>query len=67
MQGQVSKAAFIRALGLVLQCADADIEKTVLYDEETVEITYSSGSTKQVNIACDSRRAIIIDVVKATM
>lgn len=46
--------------------AGGDVETLVLSkDETTVTISYSSGSTRDVNIECDSGIQIIQDVVKA--
>ncbi len=35
-----------------------------LIDDEHVEITYNGGGKRKVNIACDSYKAIMIDVLK---
>ena len=41
--------------------------KRLVYDDytESVIVTYSNGSEKRVNIACDSGVALIRDVMKA--
>lgn len=67
MQGQVNKAAFVRAVGFLLQAADVGVEKVVLYDDETALVMFESGAKKQVDITCDSRAAIILDITKAVM
>lgn len=46
--------------------AGGDVETLVLSkDETTVTISYGSGSTRDVNIECDSGIQIIQDIVKA--
>jgi hypothetical protein len=65
MEVKVNTAAFVRAVGMVLQAADVGIDKAVLYDDETVEITYSSGRSQFVDIARDSRLEILKDIIQA--
>ena len=65
MEVKVNTAAFVRAVGLVLQAADLGIEKAVLSDSETVEITYTSGQSQLVDIARDSRIEILKDIIQA--
>lgn len=48
--------------------AGADIAKMKLMDDgDTVQITFNSGCTKDINIACDSGIAIIKDVASSLM
>jgi len=65
MDEQISKDSFVRILGVIIHDADSDVLTTELENDETVLITFKGGHTKQVNIACDSRLAIIKDVIRA--
>ncbi|MCM1121806.1 MAG: hypothetical protein NC416_04410 [Eubacterium sp.] len=49
---------------LIVTRAGAHIEKMALSDDENkIHITFDSGSSREVNIACDSGIAIIKDVI----
>ncbi len=51
---------------LIATRAGTHIEKMTLSDDENkIRITFDSGSSRDVNIACDSGIAIIKDVVSA--
>ena len=63
----MKKGAFIIMLGFVLKAAGVGLYQCYLNDEndEEVILVFENGYVKKVNIACDSRLAIIQDVVKA--
>lgn len=67
MDVRITKKSFVAALGVILGTANTEVVETMLLDEETVLVTFKGGHTKKVNIACDSRAQIIIDVTKAVM
>ena len=52
-------------IGVILSEANSDVETTDLINDETVLVTFKGGHTKQVNIAADSRMAILKDIIRA--
>lgn len=58
------KKAFINQLKALLLVADVDLADLELLDIDTVEVSYTGGGKRRVNIAADSRIAIIRDVAK---
>lgn len=57
------KRAFIELLETVLIAANVDVCSLELVDNDTVMIHYFGGGKRRINIACDSKIAIIKDVV----
>ena len=53
MVNNMNKSEFIKAFEYVLRNANVD-----------VEIDYKGGGKRKVNIACDSYKSIMIDVLK---
>lgn len=63
-----NKKDIVSRLSLLLKATMAgnDIDKLLLSDdEETVHIQFNNGYIKNVNIACDSGKSIIQDVIDA--
>ena len=60
----MEKKDFIKAFEAVLRNANVDVTNLDLIDDEHVEITYKGGGRRTVNIACDSYKSIMIDVLK---
>ena len=60
----MEKKEFIKAFESVLRNANVDVVNLDLIDDEHVEITYKGGGKRIINIACDSYKAIMIDVLK---
>lgn len=60
----MDKREFVKAFETVLRNANVDVICLDLIDEEHIEITYVGGGKRKVNIACDSYKAIMIDVLK---
>lgn len=60
----MNKKQFIAQLETLLKIADESINSLELSNDEIVTVTYSKGGTKKINIACDSKLAIIEDVVR---
>ena len=60
----MEKKDFIKSFETVLRNANVDVVSLDLIDDEHVEITYVGGGKRKVNIACDSYKAIMIDVLK---
>lgn len=60
----MTKADFVKKLEEVVCFADVFIESLTLRDDETIVIRYKTGWEKTVDIACDSKAAIIRDVAK---
>ncbi len=58
------KEDFIALLETTLVCADLDVTGLSLVDDGHVEITFRGGGKRQANIECDSKSAIIKDVLK---
>lgn len=64
------KAVFVQGLGIVLnQLSDLEVRKlTYKYDEmtnrETVEVHYTSGVIRSVDVTSDSHLAILVDLTK---
>lgn len=56
------KRAFIVRLKLCLLEAKVNLADLKLLDDETVEVTYTNGCKRKINIAMDSRIAIVRDV-----
>lgn len=57
------KQEFLNTLQILLIKADVNVKSLELTDEETVKLTFLNGYTKRIDIAADSRLAIIKDVV----
>ena len=57
------KEEFVKILQMLLIKADVNVKSLELTDEETVKMTFLNGYSKRINIAADSRLAIIKDVV----
>ena len=60
----MEKKDFIKSFEAVLRNANVDVINLDLVDDEYVEITYKGGGKRKVNIACDSYKSIMIDVLK---
>lgn len=60
----MEKKEFIKAFESVLRNANVDVISLELIDDEHVEIAYKGGGKRKVNIACDSYKSIMIDVLK---
>ena len=60
----MNKSEFIKAFESVLRNANVDVVSLDLIDDEHVEITYKGGGKRKVNIAYDSYKSIMIDVLK---
>ncbi len=60
----MSKKDFVSIFELTLISANLDIISLTLIDDNTVQITFKGGGTRQVNIESDSHSAIILDVMK---
>lgn len=60
----MEKKEFIKAFESVLRNANVDVINLDLVDDEHVEIAYKGGGKRKVNIACDSYKSIMIDVLK---
>ena len=54
----------LKHLHSVIRNANVDVISLNLIDDEHVEITYKGGGKRKVNIACDSYKSIMIDVLK---
>ena len=59
----MEKQEFLNILQTLLSKADVNVKCLELTDEETVKLTFLKGYAKRINIAADSRLAIIKDVV----
>lgn len=64
MKKEVTKEQFINKYSELLQMTREGVESLVLQDNETAVITYKDNYKKEVNIACDSAMAIIMDVAR---
>ena len=60
----MNKIEFIQTLETTLINANLEITALALIDDNTVQITFKGNGTRRVNIAADSRAAIILDVMK---
>ena len=60
----MSKEDFIAVFEATLLCANLDITRLSLLDNNTAQIEFKGGGKRKVNIECDSFGAIIIDVMK---
>ena len=58
------KEHILKGLLDTLRYTNVGILDLVLVNDETVEIRYSSGGCRKVNIACDSGTAMIRDIMK---
>ena len=61
---EMNKSEFVKSFEAVLRNANVDVVSLDLIDDDHVEITYNGGGKRKVNIACDSYKAIMIDVLK---
>ncbi len=64
-KSKIDKAAFVSMLELVLRHACDDVMTVELVNQDTVAVEFASGFRQLINIECDSRLAIIKDVVRA--
>ena len=60
----MNKSEFVKSFEAVLRNANVDVVGLDLIDDDHVEITYKGGGKRKINIACDSYKAIMIDVLK---
>ena len=60
----MEKKEFVKAFESVLRNANVDVISLDLIDDEHVEIAYKGGGKRKVNIACDSYKSIMVDVLK---
>ncbi len=60
----MTKADFIAVFEATLLCANLDVTKLSLADDNHVVITFEGGGTRRVNIEADSFGAIIVDIMK---
>ena len=60
----MNKSEFVKLFESVLRNANVDVVSLDLIDDEHVEIAYKGGGKRKVNIACDSYKSIMIDVLK---
>lgn len=60
----MSREDFISIFELTLVSANLDITALSLIDDNTVQIAFKGGGTRQVNIECDSFSAIITDIME---
>lgn len=58
------KMNFVRNIGAVMSMSRERITGCELIDDDTVVVTYMSGYTKEINIACDSYIAIMQDILR---
>lgn len=56
------KESFIKTLQLCLINADVDLIELNLIDNETVEARFLGGGSRRIDIAADSKLAIVKDV-----
>ena len=64
MVNNMNKSEFIKAFEYVLRNANVDVEILDLVDDEHVQLTYKGGGKRKINIACDSYKSIMIDILK---
>ena len=60
----MNKSEFVKSFESVLRNANVDVETLDLVDDEHVQIIFKGGGKRKVNIACDSYKAIMVDVLK---
>ena len=60
----MNKSEFVKSFESVLRNANVDVVSLDLIDDEHVEITYKGGGKRKINIACDSYKASMVDVLK---
>ena len=60
----MNKSEFVKSFEAVLRNANVDVETLDLVDDEHVQIIFKGGGKRKVNIACDSYKAIMVDVLK---
>ena len=60
----MKKSEFVKSFESVLRNANVDVVNLDLIDDEHVEITYKGGGKRKINSACDSYKAMRIDVLK---
>lgn len=65
----MSKADFVQGLGNLFAAQDdMDEVRAMRMDEnELVTVTFRGGGTKKANVAMDSRKAIISDIIKQAL
>ena len=64
MVNNMEKREFVKAFESVLRNANVDVTNLDLIDDDHVEITFVGGGKRKVNIACDSYKSIMSDVLK---
>jgi len=64
LKAGITKQHLIASLADTLRLINEDVEDLVLVDKDTVQIVFTGGYTRTVNIHCDSGIAIIRDVCK---
>ena len=60
----MNKEDFIAVFESTLLCANLDVIRLSLADDNHVIVTFKGGGTRRVNIEADSYGAIILDVMK---
>ena len=60
----MNKEDFIAVFESTLLCANLDVIRLSLADDNNVIVTFKGGGTRRVNIEADSYGAIIVDVMK---
>lgn len=64
MRQGVTKQEFIESFEQTLKLTRIGVESLVLKDNDTLTVTYRGGHSKDINIALNSARAIIEDVMR---
>ena len=64
MRQGVTKQEFIESFEQTLKLTRIGVESLVLKDDDTLTVTYRGGYSKDINIALNSARAIIEDVMR---
>ena len=60
----MNKSEFVKSFESVLRNANVDVVNLDLIDDEHVQLTYKGGGKRKINIACDSYKSIMIDILK---
>ena len=60
----MNKSEFVKSFESVLRNANVDVVSLDLIDCDHVEIIYKGSGKRKIHIACDSYKAIMIDVLK---
>ena len=64
MKQGVTKQEFIESFEQTLKLTRIGVESLVLKDDDTLTVTYRDGYYKNINIALNSAKAIIEDVMR---